>query len=57
MNRILYIVVALVCAACGSHRGESVPDTPAAMAAKVLSESYDGAFELETAADLSLIHI
>lgn len=54
MNRILYIAVALVCAACGSHRGESVPDTPAAMAAKVLSESYDGAFELETAADSTI---
>lgn len=54
MNRILYIAVALVCAACGSHRGEPVPETPAAMAAKVLSESYNGVFELETAADSTI---
>ena len=54
MNRFLYIAVALVCAACGSHRGEPVPESPAAMAVKVLSESYAGAFELVTAVDSAI---
>lgn len=54
MNRFLYIAVALVCAACGSHRGEPVPESPAAMAVKVLSECYAGAFELVTAVDSAI---
>ncbi len=55
MRHILCIALALVCAACGAHRGDSAPATPAAMAAKVLADGYPQPVELLCEADSAII--